>query len=170
MSVRSSLKPGISRSINTRENLRPTVHYLFSTTWKRFQSTMAPILQRGRDAASGPPYDGTHRVMRVTILEEKSTQGVPYASVSYGPLLFALPIPDTTNANTPDLGRSCQGGALRKASQEADAIFVNAGSIGRDAANIARSERSFTHDGVAGHPGDKGMKALADAIVQAVLK
>ncbi len=26
----------------------------------------------------------------------------PYASVSYGPLLFALPIPDTTNANTPD--------------------------------------------------------------------
>ena len=26
----------------------------------------------------------------------------PYASVSYGPLLFALPIADTKDANTPD--------------------------------------------------------------------
>jgi hypothetical protein len=38
----------------------------------------------------------------VTIPEENSTRGVPYASVSYGPLLFALPIPDTADANTPD--------------------------------------------------------------------
>ena len=58
---------------------------------------------------------------------------------------------------------------LRQACQEADAIFVDAGPLGREAANAARSERSFTHDGVAGHPGDQGMKALADAIVQAVL-
>jgi hypothetical protein len=59
---------------------------------------------------------------------------------------------------------------LSQACQEAGGIFVNVGPLGRDAANAARSERSFTHDGVAGHPGDKGMKALADAIVQAVLK
>jgi len=59
---------------------------------------------------------------------------------------------------------------LRQACQEADAIFVDAGPLGREAANAARSERSFTHDGVAGHPGDRGMKALADAIVQAVLQ
>ncbi len=38
----------------------------------------------------------------MTIPEENSTRGVPYASVSYGPLLFALPIPDTADANTPD--------------------------------------------------------------------
>jgi len=59
---------------------------------------------------------------------------------------------------------------LSQACQEADAIFVNAGPLGKDAANVARSERSFKHDGVAAHPGDKGMKALADAIVQAVLE
>jgi hypothetical protein len=33
---------------------------------------------------------------------DDNAKGAPYASVSYGPLLFALPIPDTTNANTPD--------------------------------------------------------------------
>jgi hypothetical protein len=60
--------------------------------------------------------------------------------------------------------------ALREACHEADAIFVDAGPLGREAANAARSERSFTHDGVASHPGDQGMHALADAIVQAVLQ
>jgi hypothetical protein len=76
-------------------------------SWKsgdtvRLRLPMTASVQRGRDAASGPPYDGAHRVTRVTIPEETSTRGVPYASVSYGPLLFALPIPDTTDANTPD--------------------------------------------------------------------
>ncbi|MCY2988854.1 MAG: hypothetical protein NTY19_13445 [Planctomycetota bacterium] len=58
---------------------------------------------------------------------------------------------------------------LNQACQEAGGIFVNAGPLGQDAANAARAERSFTHAGVGGHPGDKGMKALADAIVKAVL-
>jgi hypothetical protein len=31
-----------------------------------------------------------------------NAQGAPFASVSYGPLLFALPIPDTKGPNTPD--------------------------------------------------------------------
>ncbi len=33
---------------------------------------------------------------------DNNAQGSPYASVSYGPLLFALPIVDTKDANTPD--------------------------------------------------------------------
>jgi hypothetical protein len=68
----------------------------------RLQLPMVASVQRGRDAASGPSYDGAHRVTPVTIPAEGNTLGVPYASVSYGPLLFALPIADTTNANTPD--------------------------------------------------------------------
>jgi hypothetical protein len=63
---------------------------------------MSATVRQGRDAASGPPYDGAHRPTRVAVPEPDSTRGVPYASVSYGPLLFALPIPDTTDANTPD--------------------------------------------------------------------
>ena len=58
---------------------------------------------------------------------------------------------------------------LKEACQEADAVFVDAGPLGADAANAARSERSFAHEGVAAHPGDRGMKALADSIVKAVL-
>jgi hypothetical protein len=76
-------------------------------SWKpgdtvRLHLPMTPTVRTGRDAASGPPYDGAHRATPVAIPEENSTRGVPYASVSYGPLLFALPIPDTTDANTPD--------------------------------------------------------------------
>ena len=33
---------------------------------------------------------------------DDNAQGAPYATVSYGPLLFALPIPDTQGPNTPD--------------------------------------------------------------------
>ncbi len=372
-------------------------------SWKpgdtvRLHFPMTALVRTGRDAAPGPPYDGAHKATPVTIPEGNATQGAPYASVSYGPLLFALPIPDTKDANTPDpsarwkfaldlrepgltvergampspwdwplasplklrakareiawnpdpkaprlpsfpaagqkpaepvalvpygctrfrismfpvtagpevkasairrilflgnsitlhgpkadigwtgnwgmaassedkdyvhlvagglarhtgaaprimarniadferayaaydvdgqmkdffafdpdlvvlaigenvpalgseedkarfkagvmkiLGgalarrrpmvvvRSCfwadaaKDEALSQACQEADAIFVDAGPLGREAANAARSERSFKHDGVAAHPGDKGMKALADAIVQAVLE
>jgi len=78
-----------------------------SRSWKqgdsvRLRLPMIPSVQRGYDASSGPPYNEAHSVTPVTIPEENSTRGVPYASVSCGPLLFALPIPDTTNANTPD--------------------------------------------------------------------
>ena len=34
--------------------------------------------------------------------------------------------------------------------------------------DVARSERMFSHDGVAGHPGDAGMAAIAEAIWGAV--
>ncbi|MBN1444272.1 MAG: glycoside hydrolase family 127 protein, partial [Planctomycetes bacterium] len=76
-------------------------------TWRpgdtvRLCLPMTARLETGRDTATGAPYDGAHRATKVAIPEEGSTRGVPYASVSYGPLLFALPIPDTADANTPD--------------------------------------------------------------------
>jgi hypothetical protein len=58
---------------------------------------------------------------------------------------------------------------LGEACREAGGIFVDVGALGGDASNAARSERSFPHDGVAAHPGDKGMKAIAEAIVKAIL-
>ena len=38
----------------------------------------------------------------VNVGRDRNSQGAPYTSVSYGPLLFALPIPDTQDPNTPD--------------------------------------------------------------------
>lgn len=59
---------------------------------------------------------------------------------------------------------------LKQVSEEVGACYVNVGRLGSEPANAARSERTFTHDGVASHPGDRGMKALADAILRAVLE
>jgi alpha-galactosidase len=47
-------------------------------------------------------------------------------------------------------------------------IFVDISKLGKDESNYARSERSFAHAGVANHPGDKGMKAIADALLRAM--
>jgi hypothetical protein len=58
---------------------------------------------------------------------------------------------------------------LSQACQEVNGIFVDVGQLGKDESNYARSERQFKHAGVAGHPGDKGMKAIADAIVRMIL-
>lgn len=56
--------------------------------------------------------------------------------------------------------------ALRQACQKVDGIFVDISSLGKDESNYARSERDFQHAGVAAHPGDKGMQAIADAILK----
>ncbi|NLX95414.1 MAG: hypothetical protein GXY83_04490, partial [Rhodopirellula sp.] len=58
--------------------------------------------------------------------------------------------------------------ALKRAASAVGAIFVDISGLAKDEANYARSERRFPHAGVAAHPGDRGMKAIADAIVDAV--
>lgn len=57
---------------------------------------------------------------------------------------------------------------LRESATAAGATFVDLGELGRDPSMMARSERKIEHDGVAGHPGDKGMKAIADALWAAI--
>lgn len=58
--------------------------------------------------------------------------------------------------------------ALRSACQAVGGRFLDIGALGKDDANRARSERQFEHEGVANHPGDRGMQAIAGAIVDAV--
>jgi len=58
--------------------------------------------------------------------------------------------------------------ALRQACAAVGGTFIDIGALGRDPANAARSERTIEHAGVAGHPGDRGMLAIADAILAAM--
>lgn len=60
--------------------------------------------------------------------------------------------------------------ALKEAAAEGGATFVDISALSKDESNYARSERPFKHEGVAKHPGDKGMQAIAEAILGAVKK
>lgn len=58
--------------------------------------------------------------------------------------------------------------ALKQAAQETGVAYADLSSMTPDESNYARSERSIEHSGVAGHPGDRGMQRIADAIVEQV--
>ncbi len=58
--------------------------------------------------------------------------------------------------------------ALKMACQEVGGTFVDIGALAKDEANYARAERDFSHKGVAAHPGDTGMRAIANAILEGI--
>jgi lysophospholipase L1-like esterase len=60
--------------------------------------------------------------------------------------------------------------ALRQACAAVGGLYVDISSLSKDEKNYARSERSYKHAGVANHPGDQGMAAIAEAIVKALPK
>jgi len=53
---------------------------------------------------------------------------------------------------------------IKAAAERHGATFVQIGHLFADPANRAVSEGHFTHSGVNWHPGDRGMKAIADAL------
>jgi len=58
--------------------------------------------------------------------------------------------------------------AMRRACEAVGGAFVDISALAKDERNYARSERPYKHAGVANHPGDRGMAAIAEAIVKAV--
>jgi thiamine pyrophosphate-dependent acetolactate synthase large subunit-like protein len=58
--------------------------------------------------------------------------------------------------------------ALRGASDAVGGTFADIGALAKDKSLYGRAEREFKHDGVANHPGDKGMAAIADALMKAL--
>jgi hypothetical protein len=57
---------------------------------------------------------------------------------------------------------------LKQACVQAGGVFVDISKLGADPANAARAEREIEHDGVAGHPGDRGMMLIAEALWSAM--
>lgn len=58
--------------------------------------------------------------------------------------------------------------ALQRACMAVKGVYIDISALSKDEGNYARSERPFKHAGVANHPGDKGMAAIAGAILGAV--
>ena len=58
--------------------------------------------------------------------------------------------------------------AMRQACEAVGGTFVDISALAKDERNYARSERPYKHAGVANHPGDRGMAAIAEEIVKAV--
>ncbi len=59
---------------------------------------------------------------------------------------------------------------LKEACEAAGGTFVDISTLAGDESNYARSERQIAHEGVARHPGDKGMQAIATALLQSLKK
>lgn len=59
---------------------------------------------------------------------------------------------------------------LQECCEAVGGIFVNISTLGKDESNYGRAERPYKHSGVANHPGDKGMKAIAEALLAALPK
>ncbi len=57
---------------------------------------------------------------------------------------------------------------MQKTCKTAGGTFLDISKLGFEETNYARAERKIEHAGVAGHPGDKGMKALADVVWNAI--
>lgn len=58
--------------------------------------------------------------------------------------------------------------ALRGACDAVSGIYVDISALSGDKSLYGRAEREFKHAGVANHPGDKGMAAIAAALMKAL--
>lgn len=65
-------------------------------------------------------------------------------------------------------GKASIDAAVQRACNGSRRRFVDLSSISANVLNRAGSERSFTNSGVAGHPGDRGMAAVASALYDAL--
>lgn len=59
---------------------------------------------------------------------------------------------------------------LREACAEAGGVFADISALAADESNYGRAERPYKHAGVANHPGDKGMRGIADGILKVIGK
>lgn len=65
---------------------------------------------------------------------------------------------------SPPNGSPVKDAMIKKACAKYGAVFVSLAAANAQPANLAGSEKRFTHAGVNWHPGDLGMQAYADAL------
>jgi hypothetical protein len=113
-------------------------------------------------------------VVVVAIGENVATLGSDDAKARYKASFTRLLQALADNGRPKIFVRSCfwpeevRDDIMRESCKRVGGVFVDIGALGKVESNYARSERSIAHAGVAGHPGDKGMKAIADALLGAM--
>jgi lysophospholipase L1-like esterase len=106
--------------------------------------------------------------------ENVATLKTPEAQAKYQEQVTALLKTLKSNPKATIIVRSsfwaneAKDSAMRKACAAVGGTFVDISTLSKDEQNYARSERPYKHAGVANHPGDRGMAAIAEAIVKAV--
>ena len=110
----------------------------------------------------------------VAIGENVPALGTEEAKAGFSDRLVRLLKSVTADRKPRIIVRSCfwanaaKDESLKRACREIGGRFLDISALGKEEANYARSERKIEHKGVANHPGDRGMRAIADAIVGAV--
>jgi hypothetical protein len=57
---------------------------------------------------------------------------------------------------------------MREACENAGAVFIPLEDLDKDPLNLGSADRKYEHAGVGGHPGDRGMQLIAEAIWDAI--
>lgn len=131
-----------------------------------------------KDTASGEPIadDYAPDLIILAIGENVPALETPEARDGYEKAFASLLKRLDHSGHPTFIVRSCFWGnpakddIMRKVCGEAGGHFVDLKGLDADPLNYARAERDFEHPGVAGHPGDRGMAAIADAIWSVIQK
>ena len=92
--------------------------------------------------------------------------------ISYTKLLTLL----KNNGNPTIIVRSCfwadktKDDIMKEACISVGGIYIDIQKLSKDESNCSRSEHKWENAGIGAHPGDKGMQAIADAILKALKK
>ena len=133
---------------------------------RNFRTNLTDFAELAADVAWAPDY--------VVIAIGENTPSLDAAAAAdYTRFLVALAKPLVESAKRPPVvmrspfwKNAVKADCTARAAKEAGAAYVDAGPLGDDESNMAIG--LFSHPGVARHPGDLGMRRLADLILSAI--
>ena len=130
---------------------------------RNFTTNLLDVAELAADVAWAPDYV-------VIAIGENASVPDDATAETYARFLAALARPLVESAGHPCVvmrspfwSNKIKAASTQRAAEEVGAVYVDAGPLNRDPANKAIG--LFEHRGVASHPGDLGMRRLADLIL-----
>lgn len=128
------------------------------------------------DIAAGlkPELEFTPDLVVLAIGENVPGLGTDDAKAAYSRAFSSLIAILQSHGHPAIFVRSCfwpdatKDNIMHEAAGKAGCVWIDISALSKDPGTAARSERKIDHPGVAGHPGDKGMRGISDAIWAAI--